>query len=113
MPGFILHVGATVQCPHGGGLADIIPGSPRVKVSQRPVATASDAFPIRTGCPFTAPGPKPQPCVRVQWVVTSARVRVGGQPVILKDSTGICFSADSIPQGPPAAPASQRRVRAT
>ena len=29
------------------------------------------------------------------------RVTVGGQPAILQTSTGLCLSAEQIPQGPP------------
>ena len=56
------------------------------------------------GCPFQVPvgaGTKPQPCVKVQWPVPATRVKVDGQPVLLQTSTGLCQSAEQIPQGPP------------
>jgi len=40
-------------------------------------------------------------------------VRVGGQPVILQNSTGLCQSAEQIPQGPPNVVMTQMRVRGT
>lgn len=109
MTGFVLHVGATALCPHGGPLS-VISSNARVKVSGQPVATLSDTYTI-TGCAFTVPGPKPQPCVTVQWLVPASRVRVGGQPVILQTSSGLCQSAEQIPQGPPNIVVTQVRVK--
>ena len=112
MPGNILHVGITALCPHGGQVS-VTPGSPRVKVGGQPVATMGDQFMI-AGCPFQIPPvPKPQPCIKVQWLVPATRVKVGGQFVILQTSTGLCQSAEHIPAGPPNVVASQVRVRGT
>ena len=104
----LLHVGITAICPHGGQV-QVVPGNPRVMLGGQPVATMADQFTI-AGCVFTV-GTKPQPCVLVQWMVPAARVKVGGQPVILQTSTGICQSAEQIPQGPPNVAAAQSRVR--
>jgi hypothetical protein len=109
MSGFLLHVGATALCPHGGPVS-VISSNARVKVSGQPVATLSDTYTI-AGCAFTVPGPKPQPCVLVQWLVLASRVRVGENPVILQTSTGLCQSAEQIPQGPPNILVTQVRVR--
>lgn len=109
MSGFLVHVGATAMCPHGGQITTT-PGNFRVKVGGQPVATLADNYPI-AGCAFTVPGPKPQPCVTVQWLVPASRVRVGNQPVILQTSTGLCQSAEQIPQGPPNIALTQTRVR--
>jgi len=40
------------------------------------------------------PPGKPQPCIRVQWLVPAARVLVNGQPVLLQTSTGLCLSPE-------------------
>ncbi len=109
MTGFLLHVGATAMCPHGGPVS-IISSNARVKISGQPVATLSDTYTVG-GCAFTVPGPKPQPCVTVQWLVPASRVRVGGQPVILQTSSGLCQSAEQIPQGPPNVVVTQVRVK--
>lgn len=111
MPGFLFHVGATAICPHGGQVS-VVPSSPRVLVGGQPVATLADTYPI-AGCTFTVPGPKPQPCVTVRWLVPAVRVTVGGQPAILQTSTGLCQSAEQIPQGPPSVVVTQIRVRGT
>ena len=110
MPGFLLHVGATVMCPHGGQVT-IIPAGARVLLGGQPAATLGDTYLI-AGCPFTV-GPKPQPCVKVQWLVPATRVMVNGQPAILQTSTGLCLSAEQIPQGPPNVVVTQVRAQGT
>jgi hypothetical protein len=114
MPGPLIHVGITAMCPHGGSIS-VVTSNTRVLVSGQPVATLADNYPI-AGCPFQIPfgvGTKPQPCVRVQWVAPAARVKVMGQPVILQASTGVCQSAEQIPQGPPSVTVAQTRVVGT
>lgn len=110
MPGLLLHVGASAICPHGGQIT-IVPSSPRVLVSGQPVATFTDTT-LVAGCTFTVPS-KPQPCIKVQWLVPAARVMVGQQPALLQTSPGLCLSAEQIPQGPPNVIAGQMRVRGT
>lgn len=107
----LLHLGAMVTCPHGGQ-ATPVPSSARVLVGGQPVTVAADPYTI-AGCPFQVPGAKPQPCVTVQWIVPAIRVRVGGQPVLLQTSTGLCKSAEQIPQGAPIVSATQPRVLGT
>ena len=86
MPGFILHVGATVMCTHGGQAQPTAP-NPRVMVSSQPVVTLSTTYVI-AGCPFTTAAP--QPCVTGQFITSATRVTAGGQPVLLQDSQSIC-----------------------
>ena len=109
----IVQVGATIMCPHMGKI-DAKPGNSRVKIGGQAVTTESDVFSVQN-CPFqvVVPPPKPQPCIQVQWMKTSARVKVGGQKVILADSTGLCKSAEQIPQGSPMFVAVQARVKGT
>ena len=112
MPGFLMHVNATLQCTHAApGM--IAPSQPRVLVSGQPIATMSSLITV-AGCPFTVPGPKPQPCVKVQWTMPSTRFVVGGQPAALVPAPGpgpaLCMSAEQIPQGPPIVSAVQARV---
>jgi hypothetical protein len=108
MPGLLLHVGASAICPHGGQVT-IIPSSPRVLVSGQPVATLADTT-LVAGCVFNVSG-KPQPCIKVQWLVGAARVMVGGQPALLQTSPGLCQSAEQIPAGPPTVIAGQVRAK--
>jgi hypothetical protein len=86
MPGFLLHVGATVLCGHGGQAQPTAP-NPRVLVSGQPVTTQPAPY-VVAGCPFTSP--PTGPCVTAQWLTGSLRVMAGGQPVLLQDSVGLC-----------------------
>ncbi len=87
MPGFLLHMGATVLCAHGGQATPTL-SNPRVRVGGQPVTTLSAPYTVG-GCPFVA-GTAPMPCVTAQWIVAAMRVRVGGQPVLLQDSQAVC-----------------------
>ena len=115
MPGFLLHVGAVMQCTHAAP-ATIAPSQPRVLVSGQPVATMASVIAV-AGCPFTVPGPKPQPCVLVKWLMPSTRFLVMGQPAALAagpgPGPGVCQSAEQIPAGPPIVGAVQPRVIGT
>jgi hypothetical protein len=110
MPGFLLHIGAGVQCTH------MAPGSvqtsnTRVFVGGAALMTAADLHTV-SGCPFTIPGPKPQPCVTIRWAPAS-RVFVNGQPAVaqvLGPGQGICQSPEQLPQGPPIVAGVQGRV---
>jgi hypothetical protein len=107
MPGNLMHLNATVLCPHGGRVT-FQPSQTRGTVGGQVVWTVADTATI-VGCPFTA-GSKPQPCVTVQWVTPSARVQAGGAQVITQGSAGLCLSAERIPQGAPVISVVQQRV---
>lgn len=94
MPGFLLHMGATVQCAHGGQAQPTVT-STRVMVSGQPIVTQAAPYTI-AGCPFNVSG-APVPCVTAQWVTGSVRVTSDGLPVLLLDSQAIC-----VPNGTPA-----------
>jgi hypothetical protein len=110
-----MHVNVGIQCPHGG-LGVVAPSQPRVLVSGQPVATMASVITV-AGCVFTVPGPKPQPCVLIKWLMPAARVMVGGQPAAVLPAPGagpgLCQSAEQIPQGPPIVSAIQTRVIGT
>jgi hypothetical protein len=104
MPGFVMTVGATASCPHQGP-ATTTPVQSKVLILGQPVVTSANLYTV-VGCVF-AVGPKPQPCVTVQWLPASfaTKVRVLGTPVLLQAAVGpgagLCKSAEQIPQGPP------------
>lgn len=87
MPGFMLHLGATVMCAHGGQAQPTAP-FPRVLVSGMPVVTMASPHAV-IGCPFVPPAGN-GPCVTAQWVVGAARVLAGGMPVLVQSSQAIC-----------------------
>jgi hypothetical protein len=86
MPGFLLHLGATVLCSHGGQATPAAP-NPRVLVSGQPVTTIAGPY-IVAGCPF--PPNAGGPCLTAQYVTAATRVLVMGQPVLLIDSQAVC-----------------------
>ena len=107
MPGFLVHVGAVAACPHQGQVS-VVSSNTRVLLMGQPAATLADTYPI-AACIFTV-GTKPQPCLTVRWISPAARVLINGQPAILKTSSGLCLSAEQIPQGPPTVTVVQTRV---
>jgi uncharacterized Zn-binding protein involved in type VI secretion len=111
MSDYLVHVDATVNCPHKGHVT-IISSNTKVKVSGKVVATFNDTYMVG-GCTFSTTATGPHPCVRVQWIKPASKVFVNGQPVILKDSTGLCQSGDQVPQGPPDVTLTQTRVKGT
>lgn len=106
MPGFIVHLGATVLCSHGGQAQPTTP-NPRVLVSGQPIATMTVPY-VVAGCPFVTPGGN-GPCVTAQWTMGATRVFAGGAPVIVQSSMSVCA-----PTGTPLIVAiTQTRVTAT
>ena len=99
------------MCPHGGSLS-IISTNVRVTAAGQALATIGDQFMI-AGCAFTIPPGKPQPCLKVQWLMPAVRVTIGGQAAILQTSSGLCLTAEQIPQGPPTITVAQTRVLGT
>jgi hypothetical protein len=88
MPGFLLHVGATVLCAHAGQAQPTVP-NPRVTVSGQPTVTLSTPYVI-AGCALPPPPAANGPCITAQFVSAATRVTSNGQPVLLLDSQAIC-----------------------
>ena len=88
MPGFLLHVGATVLCAHGGQAQPTVP-NPRVTVSGQPTVAMTAPY-VVAGCAFPPPPVANGPCVTAQWVTAATRVTSNGQPLLLLDSQAIC-----------------------
>ncbi|MEA2820334.1 MAG: hypothetical protein QOJ86_2338 [Bradyrhizobium sp.] len=97
MPGFLLHVGATVLCSHAGQAQPTAP-NPRVTVSGQPVVTIATPY-VVAGCAMPPPPSGNGPCVSAQFVTAATRVTALGQPVLLQDSQSIC-----VPTGTPLLP---------
>lgn len=89
MPGFLLHVGATVNCVHAGLAQPSVP-NPRVQVMGMPTVTVAASYMV-AGCtlPALSSGTQP-PCVSAQWTTASTRVTSDGQPLLLLDSQSLC-----------------------
>lgn len=106
MPGFVIHVGASVLCSHGGQAQTTAP-NPRVAVSGQPSVTMPAPW-LVAGCVLPPPPGANGPCVSAQFVTAATRVTSNGQPLLLFDSQAICA-----PTGTPLLiVASQTRVTA-
>ena len=105
MAGFVLQVGATVMCAHGGQAQPTVP-NPRVLLAGAPSVTMAAPW-VVAGCPFVPPSPGP--CVTAQWIVAATRVTSNGQPLVVQSGTAVCT-----PTGTPLMPVVQQtRVMAT
>jgi hypothetical protein len=105
MPGFLLHLGATVLCAHGGQATPTAP-NPRVTVSGQPIVTQPTPYTV-AGC--TLPPQAGGPDVTAQWVTGATRISSNRQPVLLLDNRAIC-----VPSGTPLMPVvTQTRVLGT
>lgn len=106
MPGFMIQVGATVICTHGGQAQATVP-SLRVLLDGQPAVTQPAPW-VVSGCSFVPPAGN-GPCVTANWVLGAARVLAHEQPVLLHDSQAVC-----VPTGTPlTVVVTQLRVRAT
>jgi len=88
MPGFLVHVGATVTCAHGGQAQPTMP-NPRVTVLGQATVTIAAPYTV-AGCAFPPPPAANGPCVTAQWLVGSTRVTSNGQPLVVLSSQAIC-----------------------
>jgi hypothetical protein len=88
MPGFFLHLGATVLCSHGGQATPTVV-NPRVLVSGQPTVQISSPY-VVAGCTLPPPPAANGPCVTAQFVTAATRITSNGQPLLLLESQAIC-----------------------
>lgn len=88
MPGFFLHVGATVLCSHAGQTTPTVPNN-RVLVSGQPTVAMTSPY-VVAGCALPPPPAANGPCVSATFITGSTRVTSNGQPLLLIDSQAIC-----------------------
>jgi len=94
MPGFLLHLGATVLCAHAGQATPTVV-NPRVLVGGQPTVTLTAPY-VVAGCALPPPPAANGPCVTAQFVSAATRITSNGQPLLLLDSQAIC-----VPTGTP------------
>ena len=87
MPGYLLSVGASVICMHGGQAQALVPNL-RVKAAGQPTFQQPNPWTV-TGCPHTVSG-APLPCVTAQWITAATRVRSQGLSLLFDDSVAVC-----------------------
>lgn len=97
MPGNLLTTASTIMCPHGGQ-ATLFTANVRAYAGGAPVLLETDVHPV-AGCPFTLPGGKYSPCVRIQWSGGAGSTPVNGTPVLVQSSIGQCYSPEGAVQG--------------
>jgi hypothetical protein len=107
MPSY-LTTASQVMCPHGGHVT-LTSINTTVKAWGAPVLLESDQH-VVAGCAFTI-GPKPSPCVRVQWSVGSTKTAAGAKP-LTEASVGTCYGPEGAPQGLAIVISTQPTVRA-
>ncbi len=88
MPGFLLHMGATVTCAHGGQAMPAV-SNPRVKVGGQPIVNQTAVYNV-AGCAFPPPPAGNGPCVTASFITSALRVKADGIPVLLQDSQALC-----------------------
>lgn len=93
MPGFLLHVGATVICAHGGQAQPTVP-QPRVLVSGQPVVTLAAPY-VVTGCALPPPPAGNGPCVTAPFLNGTTRVLAVGLPILCISSQAICAPSET------------------
>ena len=96
MPGFLVQVGATVVCAHGGQAQPTTP-NPRVTIIGMPTVTVASQYTV-AGCVLPPPPNGNGPCVSAQWVPPTGTLRITsmGQPLVVVSSQALC-----VPSGTP------------
>ena len=97
MPGYILTTMSQIKCTHGG-TAMLTTTNTMIKIDGAPALLETDVHPV-VGCPFTVPGPKPQPCIRIEWTAGATMCKSNGTKVLVQSSVGKCISAEGAIQG--------------
>ena len=105
----ILQEGCTIMCTHGATVT-VVNTNSKVKVDGAYALLASDTYTV-SGCPFTVPGPTPQPCVTVEWQMPANAVTINGQQPLLESSIGLCKAATQMVQGTATISGPQTKVK--
>lgn len=109
MPGYILTTASQVTCFHGGK-ATLTTANTQLKIGNAPALLESDVHAV-SGCTFTLPGPKPSPCVRIEWTAGAVMNKSNGTKVLLQSSVGKCISDTGLTQGVAIVVQAQTKVR--
>jgi hypothetical protein len=88
MPGFLVQVGATVLCAHGGQAQPTAPNT-RVLAGGQPTVLITAPYTV-AGCAMPPPSAGNGPCVTAQWTSGTTRVTSNGQPLVVQSSQAVC-----------------------
>lgn len=97
MAGYVLTTTSAITCTHGAK-AILTTANTMVKIDGSPALLETDIHAV-AGCPFTLPGPKPSPCVRIEWSAGAVMAKSNGTPLLIQTSVGKCISAEGATQG--------------
>ena len=111
MPGYVLTTMSQVLCTHGGK-AMLTTANTKVKIQSAPALLETDVHTV-TGCTFTLPGPKPSPCVRIEWTAGAVLNKNDGTKLLIQTSVGKCMSAEGAMQGIANIAQTQMKARGT
>lgn len=81
MPGYLVHVNASIKCIHTGDAKTAVT-DPHVKVSGQKIVTQLSKY-VVAGC--TLPPQSGGPCTAAMWTSAAQFVKASGQPVLLDD----------------------------
>lgn len=109
MPGYILTTTSQVTCTHGAK-AMLTTSNTQLKVGGAPALMESDVHSVAS-CPFTLPGPKLSPCVRIEWTAGALMCKSNGTKVLVQSSVGKCISDTGSTQGVAIIMQTQTKVR--
>jgi hypothetical protein len=101
---------SSAQCPHGGTVNLTTTSDAVCRIDGGYALLLTDVHTV-AGCPFQKPGPVPSPCVTVRWLTGATQSKVNQTAVLLQTSSGLCYSAEQIPQGPPIITQVQQRAK--
>lgn len=107
----IIEKTATMMCPHAGQV-QAVASITRVTMGGLAPLAKDDTCTI-AGCPFTLPPGTPSPCVEIQWLTATTRVKAEGKALLIDSSSGLCKAGTGAPQGSPNVVVTQQRVSAT
>ena len=97
MAGYLLTTASQVQCPHGGQ-ATLTTSNTDVKADNAFALLETDVHGV-SGCPFTVPPSKPQPCVRIEWSAGAVMGKNHSTAFLVQSSVGKCYSGEGALQG--------------
>ena len=98
------------MCMHGGS-AVLTTANTKMMVDNAPALLESDVHSV-AGCIFTLPGPKPSPCIKIEWTMGAVMCKSNGTPVLIQTSIGKCISAEGATQGLAIIAQTQMKARA-
>ena len=98
------------MCTHGG-TAMLTTSNTKMKVDGAPALLESDVHSV-AGCPFTLPGPKPSPCIKIEWTMGATMCKANNTKVLIQSSVGKCISAEGATQGLAIIAQTQMKARA-